>query len=123
MTDIIFATLAVYFIQLVLPTIIGVARGEVDLGYLLGPRDEPAEATAHVGRARRAASNMGESLLIFLPLAILAGNNGAAAEAATIWLGLRIAYLVTYVLGLRHVRTIIWFASIVYLYFMFAALG
>lgn len=123
MTEIIYATLSVYTIQLVLPTIIGVVRGEVDLGYLLGPRDEAVGVSPHVGRARRAANNMGESLLIFLPLALLAGNNGAAAEAATIWLGLRIAYIVTYVMGLRHVRTIVWFASLVYLYFMFAALA
>lgn len=121
MTDIILATLGIYFIQLVLPTMIGVARRELDIAFLLGPRDEAAKVSAYVERARRAANNMGESLLIFVPLAILTIGNGAAAEAATIWLGLRVAYTVSYVTGLRHVRTLIWFASIYYLYCMASA--
>jgi uncharacterized MAPEG superfamily protein len=64
-----------------------------------------------------------ESLLIFIPLALLAiSSQAGVAETATIWLGLRVAYLITYAMGLRHVRTIIWTISMVYLYLMGAAL-
>jgi uncharacterized MAPEG superfamily protein len=49
-------------------------------------------------------------------------SQAGVAETATIWLGLRVAYLITYAMGLRHVRTIIWTISMVYLYLMGAAL-
>lgn len=122
MIEILFATLVIYVIHLVLPTTISVMRGEADIAYLFGPRDETRTDAALVERARRAGRNLQESLLIFLPLAVLAGNNGAAAEAATIWLGVRIAYTVTYLLGLSYVRTLVWFVSLIYLYMMAAAL-
>lgn len=122
MIEILFATLVIYVIHLVLPTMISVVRGEADITYLFGPRDEARTDSAVVERARRSSRNLQESLLIFLPLAVLAGNNGAAAEAATIWLGVRIAYTVTYLLGLAYVRTLVWFVSLAYLYMMAAAL-
>ena len=92
------------------------------MAYLVGPRDEARTAAPIVERARRASRNLQESLLIFLPLAVLAGNNGAAAEAATIWLGIRLAYTLTYLLGLSYIRTVVWIISLVYLYMMAAAL-
>jgi len=122
MIEILFATLVVYVIHLVLPTTLAILRKEADVAYLVGPRDEARTAAPIVERARRASRNLQESLLIFLPLAVLAGNNGAAAEAATIWLGVRLAYTLTYLLGLSYVRTVVWAVSLVYLYLMAAAL-
>ena len=122
MIEILFATLVIYVIHLVLPTTLAILRKEADVAYLVGPRDEVRTAAPIVERARRASRNLQESLLIFLPLAVLAGNNGAAAEAATIWLGVRLAYTLTYLLGLSYVRTVVWAVSLVYLYLMAAAL-
>jgi uncharacterized MAPEG superfamily protein len=123
MIEILLATLVFYVIGLMLPSLIGVLRKELDLGFLLGPRDEQPEVSAVVQRIRRASVNLQESLLIFVPLALLAiSSNAAVAETATIWLGLRVAYLITYAMGLRHVRTIIWFVAMVHLYLMGAAL-
>ena len=122
MIEILFATLVVYVIHLVLPTTLAILRKEADVAYLVGPRDEARTAAPIVERARRASRNLQESLLIFLPLAVLAGNNGAAAEAATIWLGIRLAYTLTYLLGLSYIRTVVWIISLVYLYMMAAAL-
>jgi uncharacterized MAPEG superfamily protein len=122
MTEILFATLLVYVIHLVLPTLIAVVRGEADIAYLFGPRDETRTDTPVIERARRSSRNLQESLLIFLPLAVLAGENGAVAEAATIWLGVRIAYTLTYLMGLSYIRTAVWFVSLAYLYMMASAL-
>lgn len=122
MTQILFATLLIYVLHLVLPTLLAVIRGEADIAYLFGPRDETRTDAPIIERARRSSRNLQESLLIFLPLAVLAGNNGAAAEAATIWLGIRIAYTVVYLLGLAYIRTAIWFVSLAYLYMMASAL-
>lgn len=123
MTEIIIATLIVYVVHLMLPTSIAIVRKEVNNDYLVGPRDEEANVSTLVKRARRASNNLQESLLLFLPLAIMAGDSGAASEAATIWLGLRIAYLVTYLMGLRYVRTVIWVVSLYYLYAIGATLA
>ena len=123
MLDIIFITMIFYVLQLVLPTLIAVARKEVDNAFLFGPRDTQPEVSQVVQRARRNANNFLESLLIFMPLAVLATvNDAAAAEAATIWLGLRVAYTISYLMGLSYVRTLIWFASLAALYMMGATL-
>ena len=97
MTEVVLATLAFYLLQLLLPNLIAVARGEIDSASLFGVRDETVEKSTIVRRADRAAVNIQESLLVFLPLAVLAiGTDTSVAETATIWLGLRVAYLFTY---------------------------
>lgn len=119
MTDILIATLVVYLVHLMLPSSLGVIRKELTNDYLVGPRDEQPEVSVLVQRARRASNNIQESLLVFMPLAVLGvATSAPLAETATIWLGLRIAYLVTYLMGLSYVRTLIWLASVVCLALM-----
>lgn len=119
MTEIIIATLILYLAQLLLPNMIAVARKELDNSYLFGPRDEAAGTSAVPQRAKRAAINMQESMIVFLPLAALAvATSAPVAEIATVWLGLRLAYLVTYLMGVGYVRTLIWMASVVCLALM-----
>lgn len=114
MTDILIATLVVYLVHLMLPSTIALLRKEVTNDYLVGPRDDQPEVSQIVQRARRASNNIQESLLVFMPLAILAvATSAPVAETATIWLGLRIAYLVTYLMGVSYLRTLIWLASVV----------
>ena len=113
MTEVVLATLAFYLLQLLLPNLIAVARGEIDAASLFGVRDETVEKSTIVRRADRAAVNIQESLLVFLPLAVLAiGTDTSVAETATIWLGLRIAYLFTYLIGVSYIRTFIWLGSV-----------
>ena len=122
MIEIIFATLILLVINLMLPTIIATLRGEVDAAFLFSVRDTAAEESVLAKRARRAQINLQESLFIFVPLAIMGLGNGAAAEAATIWLGLRVAYLASYLLAIPYLRTLIWFGTLYCLYLMGAAL-
>lgn len=113
MTEVVLATLAFYLLQLLLPNLIAVARGEIDSASLFGVRDETVEKSTIVRRADRAAVNIQESLLVFLPLAVLAiGTDTSVAETATIWLGLRVAYLFTYLIGVSYIRTFIWLGSV-----------
>jgi uncharacterized MAPEG superfamily protein len=113
MTDVLLATLAFYLLQLMLPNLIGVARGEIKPAFLFGGRDETVEKSVPVLRAERASANIQESLVVFLPLSVLAIiGDAATAEIATIWLGLRVAYLITYLTGVSYIRTFIWFASV-----------
>ena len=113
MTEVVLATLALYLLQLMLPNLIAVARGEIEAASLFGGRDETIEKSIIVRRADRAAVNIQESMIVFLPLAGLAIASGTSvAETATIWLGLRVAYLITYMMGVSFIRTFIWFGSV-----------
>ena len=113
MTEVVLATLAFYLLHLMLPNLIAVARGEIDAASLFGVRDETVEKSIIVRRADRAAVNIQESMIVFLPLAGLAIASGTSvAETATIWLGLRVAYLITYLMGVSFIRTSIWFGSV-----------
>ena len=51
---------------------------------------------------------------------MVSGTN--IAETATIWLGLRIAYLITYLMAVSYVRTFIWLGSVYFLGVMAFAL-
>ncbi|HAT08563.1 MAG TPA: hypothetical protein DCS39_04835 [Rhodobiaceae bacterium] len=113
MTEVVLTTLAFYLLHLMLPSLIAVARGEIDAASLFGVRDETVEKSTIVRRADRAAVNIQESLVVFLPLAVLAiGTDTPVAETATIWLGLRVAYLFAYLIGVSYVRTFIWLGSV-----------
>ena len=113
MTEVLLAALAFYLLQLMLPSLMAVVRGEITTAALFAQRDQPVEKSIPVGRADRAAKNIQESMLVFVPLlamGIVTDTN--LAGLATVWLGLRIAYLITYVLGIAYIRTFIWFGSI-----------
>ena len=113
MTEIVLATLAFYLLQLMLPNLIVVARGEIDAASLFGVRDATIEKSTIVRRADRAASNIQESLMVFLPLATLAIVRGTdVTGTATAWLVLRVAYLITYLMGISFIRTFIWFGTV-----------
>ena len=112
MTEVVLATLALYLLQLMLPNLIAVARGEIEAASLFGGRDATIEKSIIVRRADRAATNIQESMIVFLPLAALSIAGTSVAETATIWLGLRVAYLITYLMGISFIRTFIWFGSV-----------
>lgn len=122
--EIITAALALYLVQLLLPN--GMARymGVVDRAYLFGARDaEPKKMPETILRARRAASNMQESIPVFLALAVLGiMQNAAMMEAAAIWLALRIIYVPLYIAGTNIWRTLVWGGSLICLIMMVVAL-
>ena len=94
------------------------------LQYLISNRDDAApEDSVKLGRVRRAAMNLQESLPAFLALAILSivleVDN---YNLALYWLGFRVGYLLSYVFGIIYVRTLFWIGSIICLIMMAAAL-
>jgi uncharacterized MAPEG superfamily protein len=106
-------------VQLTLPSTLALISGAADLNDLTGPRDEPIDMSVTGARAKRAAGNLLESLPVFLTLAVLSiMMNAQTMELAAIWLGLRVAYLVVYLTGTNHVRTLVWFASVICLIMM-----
>ena len=119
MLEIILFTGLLMLVHLTLPSTLALVSGAVDLNYLAGPRDEAIDLGVVGARAKRAAGNLLESLPVFLSLAVLSiMMNAQTMELAAIWLGLRMAYLVIYMAGINHVRTLVWFASVICLIMM-----
>lgn len=118
MTFWILAALGLYFIQTLLP---------VSFRYRGHPssmlaRDDMPEATPRVRRAERALVNVGEAMILFLPLAILTLNQPGAVLGAQIFVIARVAHLFLYIAGVPYLRTVVWVISLVGLGIMAANL-
>ena len=104
------------FVQALLPVYLNYKN----FGYLLTSRDEPIEDPVLVGRAKRAHSNLLESLPIFLVLAVLSIIIPAVDnyDLAMYWLGLRCIYVPLYVFNVTYIRSLSWTISIICLVLM-----
>ena len=66
-----------------------------------------------LARARRASTNLQESLPAFLALALLSMIISVdVTSAACWWLIFRVIHGATYIMGITYVRTLAWFGSI-----------
>ena len=92
-----------------LPNLIAVARGEIEAASFVGGRDETIEKSIIVRRAGRAAVNIQESMIVFLPLAGLAIASGTSLRNRHHLAGPAGRYLITYLMGISFIRTFIWF--------------
>jgi len=125
MTNLILLTLALYFVQVLLPPAFDyVFQGKFMQG--MGSRDNPPPATVQGARARRALTNLTENMILFLPLAILAivlgKANGLALSGALIFLLARVAYVPLYLFGVPALRSGVWSIGLIGLFMMAAAL-
>ena len=120
MTYLIITALLLTFVQVgILPLIFNLGS----VNYLLGNRDENNPENIFVGRAKRASSNLLESLPSFLALAILSIILTVDNSALMLyWLALRVAYTVSYLIGIAYLRTVLWFGSVVCMVMMALAL-
>ncbi len=86
------------------------------LGWGLGSRDEPRDKSAMQGRAARTIANHIESMLLFVPLILVAHLIGLST-ALTIWgAGLyligRAAFAMLYLFGVPVLRSGAWAVSV-----------
>lgn len=119
LTTIILLVLALYLLQLFLQETTGY---RFNLWRIIGNRDRAPELSALAGRLERAKDNMIESLVIFLPLALIAlmrgGDNAQAAHAALAFLIARIVYVPAYASGIPGLRSLAWLAALASLVMM-----
>jgi uncharacterized MAPEG superfamily protein len=108
MTFWILAALALYFLQTLLPVTFRY-RGSP---AAFGARDQMPETTLLVARAERALVNVGEAMILFLPLALLAHEAEGATTGAMIFVLARIAHVILYLAGIPFLRTIVWLISL-----------
>ncbi|HVN42354.1 MAG TPA: MAPEG family protein [Steroidobacteraceae bacterium] len=104
---------ALTIVQL-LVVIIG-ATTQFSIPELVGNRETALEARGWVGRAQRAHRNMLESLVLFATLVLVAHvagrENNATALGAAVFFYARLIYAFIYWFGIRWVRSIVFFVS------------
>ena len=125
MTNVLLLALALALLQiLLLPVFLNFIlldkeQYKANVRYLLSNRDEPIQTPVPVQPVSRAATNLQETLPLFLALVILgiiAGQDLVALGYS--WLALRVAYLLCYSYGIEKIRSLIWIASVIVLVMM-----
>lgn len=113
MTPWILATLALFFVQTLLPSMARAASGDPEQrAFLRGNRDVQPPHTVMSGRMAHALRNMFEALPVFLALALLAEvqgvESGWALWGAVTFVLARIAYVPAYASGIVPLRSAVW---------------
>lgn len=114
MTFWIITALVLYFVQTLLPVTFRYRGSHASMRS----RDEMPEATPIVLRAERALVNVGEAMILFLPLALLTIDAKGAILGAAIFVLARMAHVVLYLMGVPYLRTLVWVVSLVGLFMM-----
>ena len=109
------SAIIVYFLMIVVQATL--ANLENKPATMAGPRDDVTDKGVMLSRARRANANMIESLMMFVPLILVAyltdNLNGMTQLGAGIFLAARIVYAPIYWFGVPWVRTLVWFAGLI----------
>jgi len=113
MTGWILATLALFFVQALLPSMMRARSGLPEQrAFLRGNRDEVPPPPVMAARMEHAQKNMFEALPIFLTLALLAmidgTPNGWSLWGAAIFFFGRLAYVPAYGSGNPPLRSAVW---------------
>ena len=119
------ATYIVYALLLALIQIwiIPMVLNQKNMSWMLSSRDGDVDSSPMLARARRASSNLQESLPAFLALALLSMIVSVDVTGlACWWLIFRVGHGISYLAGIAYVRTLFWFGSIGSLIMMALAL-
>ena len=102
------------------------ARGQQDLKWAAGPRDDPMPITGVAARLDRAFRNFLETFPFFAA-AVLAAALVAKLGPLTLWgsalyVAARALYVPIYAAGVRTIRSIVWFVAMAGLIMVIVAL-
>ena len=115
------ASIAIYFVMIMVQALF--SDKEHGLKHSAGARDNAVDKTLMVQRAKRANANMVESLIIFIPLILVAVTteraNGMTALGAAMFFWGRLAYAPLYWFGVPWLRSGAWFVGIIGLILIF----
>jgi len=83
----------------------------------LGPRDEPREPTALLGRMKRIVANHVEAMAVFVPLILIAYfaeiSTPLTQWGAILFVAARAAFAVIYAMGIPVLRSAAWGAGLI----------
>jgi len=93
------------------------ARGQQDLKWAAGPRDEPMPISGVAARLDRAFRNFMETFPFFAAAVItayLAGKLGTLTLwGAALYVAARALYVPTYAMGIAGLRSLLWLVSLI----------
>lgn len=102
------------------------ARSQQGLQWAAGSRDEPRPITGVAARLDRALRNFLETFPLFAALVVVAYLGGKLGDltlwGATLYVAARALYVPIYASGVRLVRSLVWFASLVGLMMILVAI-
>ena len=118
--NIILLTCILLLIQIFIPILIEqVFLKNINLSYQLSSRDKSIEKSIYFNRGKRALNNLLETLPIFILLIFLSLYKEVEnSNLALLWLVFRLLYMPIYMLGMKYIRTILWFGAITCLIMM-----
>tara|TARA_B100000427_G_scaffold316318_1_gene311270 strand:- start:707 stop:1081 length:375 start_codon:yes stop_codon:yes gene_type:complete len=112
MLYIVLATMLMYLIHLILPTIL-TFKNNPDFSNVRQLIERDTNIPNYVVRIHAATENLKESLPVFFACAVLSIVTGVDSSGYGLtWIILRIAYVVCYVYKLNPYRSIVWMGSI-----------
>ena len=118
MLYIVLATMLMYLIHLMLPTLL-TFKNNPDFSNVRQLIERDTNIPNYVVRIHAATENLKESLPVFFACAVLSIVTGVDSSGYGLtWIILRIAYVVCYVYKLNPYRSIVWMGSIFFLVLM-----
>lgn len=115
------ASTALFFVMVAVQTVF--SDHEHGVSHNAGARDNAVDKSLMVQRSKRANANMMESLIIFIPLILVAviteRTNSMTALGAAMFFWGRVAYAPLYWFGVPWLRSLAWFAGIIGLVLIF----
>ena len=112
MLYIVLATMLMYLIHLMLPTLL-TFKNNPDFSNVRQLIERDTNIPNYVVRIHAASENLKESLPVFFACAVLSIVTGVDSSGYGLtWIILRIAYVVCYVYKLNPYRSIVWMGSI-----------
>ena len=112
MLYIVLATMLMYLIHLMLPTLL-TFKNNPDFSNVRQLIEKDTNKPNYVVRIHAATENLKESLPVFFACAVLSIVTGVDSSGYGLtWIILRIAYVVCYVYKLNPYRSIVWMGSI-----------
>lgn len=111
-------SVVILFVVIAAQGLAGITNNGIKWG--VGPRDKSKDDTLFQARSKRTVANHIESMMLFVPLALVAHIAGVAGVAddmigagACMYVIARALYPLTYWTGLSYVRTVVWLAGVV----------
>ena len=115
------ASVALFFVHLLAESVIG--SRSFSLKDMLGPRDNISGLPPMLARAKRATANMIESMVMFVPLVLIAAVTGKSNEmtayGAMTFFFARLVYAPIYWFGVPVLGSLVWGVGVVGLVMIF----
>jgi uncharacterized MAPEG superfamily protein len=122
------SAVGLYLVMVLAQAVAGGLSGKATVSELVGARDgfPAAGLTPFHGRTKRAQANFNESMIMFIPLCLIAVYSGQTSDLTALGAALffygRLAFAPLYYFGVPWLRTLAWFVSVIGILLFFVEL-